>query len=73
MLQYQLPKTNVTIKGRKGNRKNYLEKGPLRSEPLKFELRETMIHKNLCIQYTLYEIAKSRKVFVFQVIYSKIF
>ena len=26
MLQYQLPKTNVTIKGRKGNRKNYLEK-----------------------------------------------
>ena len=35
----------------KENHKNYLEKGTidLGSEPSKFEYKEAMIHKNLCI------------------------
>ena len=45
MLQYQVPRAQMLQRSEKENHKNYLEKGTLGREPLKFEYEETMIHK----------------------------
>ena len=49
----------------KENHKKYLEKGTLGREPLKFEYKETMIHKIFVYNILWMKLVNKKKVFFF--------